>query len=219
VTRLRAALARRRPTTRAGVVKGILAGGALVVLLAVASVALAVVVPWVYGEYGFHPEENARSWAALTPQFADSTLCQRCHQAEYTPWKVSKHATVACESCHGPLAQHAATAPEEAPSGSLGMEKPAAGLCAACHEQGPGKPDGFATVDLAAHYAGGTCTGCHDGHAATAVRPHDISHPLANLPACVTCHVPAGLKPVPAGHVESSDAVCLSCHKQPAAGQ
>jgi hypothetical protein len=200
VTRLRAALA-------------------LIAILAVACVALAVVVPWIYDEYGYHPEVNARSWAALTPRYADAVLCQRCHEAQYTPWQDSKHATVTCESCHGPLAQHAATAPEAAPPGSSGIEKPAAMLCAACHGRGPGKPDGFATVDLAAHYAGGTCTGCHDSHTATATRPHDIPHPLANLPPCVVCHVPAGLRPVPAGHVESSDAVCLSCHKRSGATQ
>jgi hypothetical protein len=219
VTRLRAALARRRPTSRGGVVKGILAGGALVALLAVASIALVVAVPWIYGEYGFHPEANARTWAALTPRYADAALCARCHEAQYAPWQNERHAGVTCESCHGPLAEHAATAPLEAPAGSLGLAKPAEDLCVVCHEKSPAKPETFAQVDLAEHYTGSTCLGCHDSHSADAVRPPDISHSLARLPACVTCHAPAGLKPVPAGHVESSDAVCQSCHKRPATGQ
>ena len=219
MTRLRAALARRRPTSRAGVVKGILAGGALVAALAVASVALTVVVPWVYGEYGFHPVENARTWAALTPSYADATVCQRCHEAQYAPWQGERHASVTCESCHGPLAKHAATAPREAPAGSLALEKPAEGLCAVCHEQSPAKPTAFAQVDLAEHYPGAPCLGCHDSHSADAARPPEISHSLARLPACVTCHAPAGLKPVPVGHVESGDAVCQGCHKRPAASQ
>jgi hypothetical protein len=219
VRRLRAALARRRPAGRAGVVKGFLAGVGAFAALVVGVVAIAAVVTWVYGEYGFHPEENARSWAALTPQYADSTLCQRCHQAQYAPWQVSKHAPVICESCHGPLAQHAATAPEEAPPGSLGIEKPDEGLCAICHEQSPAKPVAFAQVDLAEHWAGARCLACHDSHSATAVRPPDVRHSLARLPACVTCHVPTGLKPVPDGHVESSDAACQACHKQPAGSE
>ena len=219
MTRLRAALARRRPASRAGVAQGILAGIALVAGLAVASVALAVVVPWVYGEYGFHPAENARTWAALTPSYADAVVCQRCHQAQYAPWKGERHATVTCESCHGPLAEHAATAPLEAPAGSLGLEKPAEGLCAVCHERSPAKPTAFAQVDLAEHYSGASCLGCHDSHSADAVRPPEITHSLARLPACVTCHAPAGLKPVPVGHVESADAACGSCHKRPTAGQ
>jgi hypothetical protein len=219
VRRLRAALARRRPTSRRGIVKGILAGGALVALLAVASIALVVAVPWIYGEYGFHPEANARTWAALTPRYADAVLCARCHEAQYAPWQNERHAGGTCESCHGPLAEHAATSPLEAPAGSLGIAKPGEDLCVVCHEKSPAKPEAFAQVDLAEHYTGSTCLGCHDSHSADAVRPPDISHSLARLPACVTCHAPAGLKPVPAGHVESSDAVCQSCHKRPAAGQ
>jgi hypothetical protein len=219
VTRLRTALARLRPTSRIGFGKGILAASALVAALAMASLALVVVVPWVYGEYGFHPSENARTWAALTPRYADAAVCQRCHQAQYAPWLGERHATVTCESCHGPLAEHAATAPLEAPAGSLGLEDPDPGLCAVCHEQSPAKPATFAQVDLAAHYAGASCLGCHDSHSADAVRPPDISHSLARLPECVTCHAPVGLKPVPFGHVESSDAVCQGCHKRPTAGQ
>jgi hypothetical protein len=219
VKRLRAALARRRPTSRGGAVKWILAGGALVVLLAFASVATIIAVPWVYGEYGFHPEENARTWAALTPRYADATLCQRCHEAQYAPWMNERHASVTCETCHGPLAEHAATAPLQAEPGSLGVAKPAEDLCVVCHEQSPAKPEAFAQVNLEEHYSGSTCLGCHDSHSADAMSPPDISHSLARLPACVTCHAPAGLKPVPAGHVESSDAVCRTCHKRPAASQ
>ncbi len=152
--RLRAALARRRPTSRRGIVKGILAGGALVALLAVASIALVVAVPWIYGEYGFHPEANARTWAALTPRYADAVLCARCHEAQYAPWQNERHAGVTCESCHGPLAEHAATAPLEAPAGSLGLAKPGEDLCVVCHEKSPAKPEAFAQVDLAEHYTG-----------------------------------------------------------------
>lgn len=219
MTRLRAALGRRRPTTRAGVVKAFLAGVGMLAVLVVGLVGMAIVVPWVYGEYGFHPEENARSWAALTPQYADAAVCQRCHQAQYAPWMGERHASVTCESCHGPLAEHAATAPLEAPAGSLGLTTPDEGLCVVCHEQSPAKPIAFAQVNLTEHYAGAACIACHDSHSADAVRPPEITHSLARLPECMTCHAPAGLKPVPVGHVESSDATCQGCHKRPTASQ
>ena len=219
MTRLRAALARRRPTSRAGAVKGFLAGVSLLMAVVLGVVAMAVVVPWVYGEYGFHPEENARSWAALTPQYADSAVCQRCHEPEYAAWDGERHASVTCESCHGPLAEHAATAPVEAPPEPLGIPVPDEALCAICHEQSPAKPTAFAQVDLEGHYSGAACLGCHDPHSADAVRPPDISHSLARLPACVTCHAPEGLKPVPVGHEETDDLACRSCHKRPTAGQ
>ena len=132
---------------------------------------------------------------------------------------VAAVANIMCESCHGPLAENAATAPVEAEPGSLGIAVPDEALCAICHEQSPAKPVAFAQVDLAEHYAGGRCLNCHDSHSADAVRPPEISHSLARLPECITCHAPAGLKPIPEGHVESSDAACQGCHKRPTAGQ
>jgi len=219
VRRLLAALARRRPTGRASAAKAFAAGVGIFVVFVAGAVAMAVIVPWVYGEYGFHPEENARSWAALTPQYADSSTCQRCHESQYAAWNNERHASVACETCHGPLAEHAATAPVEAEPGSLSIVIPDESLCIICHEKSPAKPAAFAQVDPAEHYAGGRCLNCHDSHSADAVHPPEIPHSLARLPECITCHKPAGLKPVPEGHVESPDAACLGCHKRPTAGQ
>jgi hypothetical protein len=215
VTRIRRAAGRLRPTSRRGAV-GLALGG---VVLVVGLAGLLVVVPWLYGEYGYHPSESARSWAALTPQYADSGECQRCHAAQYTPWQAASHAVVACETCHGPLAEHAATAPVQAEPGTIAIAAPPEGLCTLCHEKNPARPLAFPVVDSTAHYAGAPCLGCHDSHTSVPLVPPDISHALTNLPACVTCHKPAGLKPVPAGHEEVPDAVCRTCHRVPAADQ
>lgn len=215
---LRSALRRLRPTSRVGLVKRVAAGAILVAGFAVAVLVLGAVFSTFYAEYGFHPAQNARSWAALTPVYADSALCQRCHQPEFTPWVASPHRTVVCESCHGPLAAHAAETSPAAPAGSVVLARVPETICVACHEKATGRPAAFPQVDLARHYAGASCLTCHDPHDATAVRPPDIPHSLDRLPACVTCHAPAGLKPVPAGHVESSDGVCRTCHVRPANG-
>jgi hypothetical protein len=195
-----------------GLVKRIAAAVALVGVLGVAFVALGAAFSALYSEYGFHPAENARSWAALTPAYADSAICQRCHQVEYGSWVASPHRTVVCESCHGPLAAHAAETSPNAPAGSVVLAAVPAGICVACHAQTTGRPTGFPQVDVAQHYPGAACLWCHNPHDSTAVRPPDIPHPLDRLPACVTCHAPAGLKPFPVGHVASSDAVCRTCH-------
>ena len=215
---LRSAARRLRPASRTGLVKRMAAAAALVAGLAVALLVLGAAFSAFYGEYGFHPEENARSWAALTPSYADSALCQRCHQPEYAPWVASRHRAVVCESCHGPLAAHAAETSPNAPAGSVVLAKVPDAICVACHGKAIGRPAAFPQVDVAQHYAGASCLWCHNPHDATAVRPPDIPHPLDRLPACVTCHSPAGLKPVPAGHVESSDGVCRTCHARPANG-
>ena len=216
IASLASAVRRLRPASRRGLVKGIAAGGALVVGLAVAVLVVSAAFSTFYGEYGFHPEENARSWAALAPSYADSTLCERCHQREYEPWVVSRHQTVVCESCHGPLAAHAAGTSPEALAGSVALARVPEGICVACHEKVTGRPLTFPQVALSEHFPGAPCLWCHHPHDASALRPPDISHPLDRLPACVTCHVPAGLKPVPVGHIESADAVCRSCHAGPA---
>jgi hypothetical protein len=186
-----------------------------VAALAVAFLALGAVFSAVYGEYGFHPAENARSWAALTPSYADSALCERCHAPEYAHWVASPHRAVVCESCHGPLASHAAETSPNAPAGSVAVAKVPDTICASCHAKVTGRPASFPQVAVSAHFAGAACLWCHNPHDAAAVRPPDIPHSLDRLPACVTCHVPGGLKPVPAGHVESPDAVCRTCHARP----
>lgn len=214
MSRLRSAAGRLRPRSRKGAIGLILGGGAVV---AVALVGLLVVLPWAYGMYGFHPEESARSWAALTPQYAQSPVCQRCHAQEYEPWQAAAHEVVSCESCHGPLAEHAATAPEGATAALPSqVEPPHADLCVLCHEQAPGRPDGFAVVDLEAHYGGAPCLGCHEPHAVVALRPPHISHRIEGLPECISCHAPDALKPVPVGHEPAEDAVCRQCHLLPA---
>ncbi len=214
MSRLRAALRRLRPTSRRGAVGLLLGSAALVVVLAVGVI---VVLPWAYGMYGFHPEESARSWAALTPQYAQSPACASCHAREYEPWEIAEHSVVACESCHGPLAEHAATTPEGATAELPGaIDPPHADLCVLCHEQAPGRPAGFAVVDLASHYAGAQCLGCHEPHAVVALSPPLISHALEGIPACITCHAPDALKPVPVGHEPAEDAVCRQCHLLPA---
>jgi Cytochrome c7 and related cytochrome c len=219
---VRAAARRLRPSSRTGVAKGIAAIAAVAagVVIAVFVVGAAFsAFSALYDEYGFHPAENARSWAALPLSYADSTVCQRCHQPEYASWTASAHRTVVCESCHGPLATHAAETSPDAPAGSVVLAAVPASICVACHEARTGRPAGFPQVDLAQHYPGAACLWCHNPHDATAVRPPDIPHSLDRLPPCVTCHAPAGLKPVPAGHVAGSDSFCRSCHARPANGQ
>jgi hypothetical protein len=251
VSRLGPLRSRLHPTSRKGAVGLVLAGILGMLLVCVLAVGAVVAIPWAYNEYGYHPAKSAQSWAALDPQYATSAACQRCHPSQYAAWQGAKHATLSCGTCHGPLAEHVATAPEPAaPAASVGpaapgaspagasaspvassatgapaaspiaaLAKPTAAMCVLCHQRVPGRPAAFPTVDLAAHYAGASCLGCHDAHTATAVKPPDISHSLDNLPACITCHKPNGLKPVPDGHVEAQDSVCQTCHKRPTAGQ
>jgi len=223
-----------RPTGALGWARyGAVALGLAILLIAALAVG-AVAAATFYDQYGAHQARNARSWAALTPQYAASSAdCAQCHVTESTKWSASKHVAVGCQTCHGALAAHAATAPEPvsaaaidaqeagvapAPSLATGVEPvpPTDALCTVCHRQTLGRPASFPQVDPATHYTGTSCLQCHDVHTAIAIPPPVITHSLENVPACTACHGTTdtnGVKAMPAGHKVSPDAVCLSCHK------
>lgn len=188
--------------------------GALVAAVLVGTFVAAAVAFGLYDVYGPHPDNTAASWAAHTPQFAGTTVCLECHAQEYAEEEASNHQTVACESCHGPLAAHATASPPTPVEVSTADEQ-----CATCHVAVTGRAASFPQINTTTHYGVGSCLRCHGAHSVVAVAPPLVPHPLTNLPACTTCHKPEGLKSVPAGHVEAPDAVCLSCHKVEAASR
>ncbi len=186
------------------------------IFVVVASVALGVaafVAASSYAQYGaVKNAPNAQAWAGLTPRFAGQAICASCHASEAGTQDASIHVNVSCENCHGPLAAHAAS--EAAAAGEPRPGKPTSEICATCHVAVAGRPAAFPQIDRATHYSGDQCLRCHDPHSIVAVRPPAVSHPLADLPECTTCHAPDGLKAIPAGHEVVADAVCLSCHGQ-----
>jgi hypothetical protein len=95
------------------------------------------------------------------------------------------------------------------------MVIPASGICLTCHEATTGRPGDVHQVDPELHYSGSLCLRCHDPHAVLAVAPPNVTHPLEQLPPCITCHAPNGLTKLPSGHELVKDSVCLSCHGVP----
>lgn len=191
----------------------------LVVVVAVASIALggaAAVAATFYTQYGaVKNEPNAEAWAGLIPAFAGQASCTECHEPEAGAQDASAHVNVSCESCHGPAAAHAAS--EEAAE-TIELEKPDADICITCHAVTGGRPTTISQVDPASHFSGDDCFRCHDPHSILAVRPPLVTHPMAKLPECTTCHSPDGLKEIPSGHELVTDSVCLSCHARGASG-
>jgi hypothetical protein len=170
-----------------------------------------------YSEYGaVRNVPNAQAWAALTPRFAGGAICASCHASEAGAQDASIHVNVSCEACHGPAAAHASSA---AAATTTVLTEPTSGICATCHVAVAGRPAAFPQIDPATHYSGGQCERCHDPHSIVAVRPPTVTHPLANLPECTTCHAPDGLKKTPTGHEIVGDTICLSCHGQGANGE
>ncbi len=199
-----------RPARLARMVPRLAKAGAIVVVLAVVFFAIGAAISLAYDQYGFHPEKNARTWAGLRPAYVESGSCRACHAAEYVPWTASKHAVIACESCHGAQGAHASAAGGAA--ATVLVVGPLDQICTACHGRVLGRPAALPQEDAATHYGAGACLDCHDAHTTLAERPVVVAHPLANLPECRVCHGAQGLNPAPVGHKETADQVCLGCH-------
>lgn len=201
-----------RPRTRRGRIVAAVSvlGGAA--LIAVALFAGAVMAWDPYLDFALHPDSNAKQWAALKMNFADSSVCLQCHVTETSRLGSHAHASIGCQSCHGPLLAHV-EAGENASKADVRITTPTDEVCVRCHAAAEGRPADFKTIVPANHYVG-QCLQCHDPHTALAERPPVVSHPLENLPPCLTCHGPDGFKARnqrhPAGTL--TDQECLQCH-------
>lgn len=191
--------------------------GIFVVAISAALGVAAFVAASFYSQYGVvRNTPNAHGWAGLTARYAGQATCASCHLPEAAAQGASAHVSVSCEGCHGPAAAHSISA---AAVRAAVLTGPAAAICDTCHAATAGRPTTFPQVDTARHYSGGQCLRCHDPHSIVAVRPPIVSHPLAKLPECTTCHAPDGLTEIPTGHEIVPDTVCLSCHSAAANGK
>jgi hypothetical protein len=199
-----------RPTSRreAAIGLALVAGGSAV--LAVVFLVAATVLWSPYVESVVEPEADARAWAALEPTYAGSATCARCHPTEAARAQTAGHAAIGCESCHGPMDDHARSEPGFAVAVTLDL--PTDALCATCHAATIGRPTSIRQIVPADHYVA-ACLECHDPHTAISRRPPVVVHPLDHLPACITCHGPDGFKARNQRHpVVSGDEPCLACH-------
>jgi hypothetical protein len=183
-----------------------------VVVIALVSVVLAVgafSTSTLYGQYGA-PRMHASTvaWIERATTYGPND-CRQCHGAEAAAEATAAHAGLICETCHVPSVAHPGAV--DGVVQAMGAETSA--VCATCHAEAAGRPVAFPQVELGGHYPGAECLRCHDPHTSSAVAPPEVPHPLANLPDCITCHAPGGLKRFPAGHQPAVDSVCRSCHQ------
>jgi len=118
----------------------------------------AMMIPDDFGVYGHFRagaiDDNARRVLA----YAGREACAECHEEEFDTVGGNRHAGVHCESCHGPLAAHAAdptAEPVELPT----IEQ----LCLRCHSKSTARPAFFPQVDEE-HSEGEGCGTCHESH-------------------------------------------------------
>lgn len=117
------------------------------------------VVPPTFGQYGHYRAAAMGDVRARPISFAGQAACAVCHDDMVQKRSQGKHAKVACEACHGPLAQHA-----DDPDSHKAQKPDVATLCVRCHEAEPAKPKNFPQVDSKDHSQGALCNSCHDPH-------------------------------------------------------
>ncbi len=118
------------------------------------------VIPAEFGKYGHFRPGAMDDIRARQIKFAGHETCEACHSDQAEVKSKGKHANVACEACHGPLAKHAAD-----PSSVVPQLPDTAVLCARCHEANQAKPKWFPQVVTAEHSGGVACNTCHKPHA------------------------------------------------------
>jgi hypothetical protein len=118
-----------------------------------------VVVPRSFGQYGHYRGDFIKELAARPVVFAGRDACTACHEDNVNVKKAGKHANVACEACHGPLARHA-----DDPSALVPKKPDTAVLCVQCHEANSAKPKGFPQVVSKDHAGDVACGSCHQPH-------------------------------------------------------
>jgi uncharacterized CHY-type Zn-finger protein len=119
----------------------------------------AAVVPKGFGKYGHYRPQALALIRSRPIAFAGQDMCLMCHDDQGKARAAGKHARVACEACHGPLADHAAD-----PAAHKPVLPDVANLCRRCHEKDAAKPQGFPQVVTAEHSGGVLCNSCHQPH-------------------------------------------------------
>lgn len=162
-------------------------------------------------DYGFHPKdtkENAVKWAGLPVEFAQSALCNDCHQDKYVSWQKGDHSTVSCENCHGPARTHLEKLEPLAVN-------PSKELCAVCHSELPSRPADFPQIDAKKMSEQPNCTTCHNPHDPRAGLAPSIPHSQQERTDCQSCHNPhESLTKLPprVPHTVEGRADCRACH-------
>ena len=118
-----------------------------------------ILVPKDFGEYGHYRAGALDDNRARQIVYAGQKACTDCHTEVVEARKGSRHATIGCESCHGPLAKHAAEPAAEKP-----RRPDAKTVCLVCHLENTAKPVKFPQVNPKDHGDAKPCNECHKPH-------------------------------------------------------
>ncbi len=133
-----------------------------------------VLLPPAYFSTRLHQAATVQREIAKPVSFAGAALCGECHEEEAAIKSKGYHKGLACETCHGPSANHV-----ENPEGVKPFAPRDRKFCPVCHAYDASRPTGFPQINPNAHNPLKPCITCH--------HPHDPVPP--EVPReCSACH-------------------------------
>lgn len=165
------------------IIAGLVVGAALVIR--------PWLVPETFGEFGFYRTAALDEEKSRLPRHAGRAACAECHEDIAAIHAKDAHASVECESCHGPGWKHIANP-------DVALPRPnAKENCLTCHRLLDARFGSFPQVDWQKHFRfvgvgdpAIVCTRCHSPHEPLYM-DHDLRtarlHPLVH--DCGECHI------------------------------
>jgi len=142
---------------------------ALMLVVGVVAIVLGrlLFVPATWGQYGAYRGANVAEQMAKPVRHGGNSACAQCHESEHHDLTRGGHASLECESCHAPIADHVLDGEKVADMPiRRGIE-----LCLGCHEELDARPDKFPQIQPSRHVAENegelheeACLDCHESH-------------------------------------------------------
>ena len=165
--------------------------GLVVIVVTAALIARAYLVPATFGEFGFFRAASMDEEKARLPRHVGRAACVECHKEIAAIHAKDAHASVECETCHGPGWEHVEKPDAELPRPNTREN------CLTCHRLLDARFGSFPQVDWRKHFqfvgvgdSSIACVRCHSPHEPLfmdrdlhAARLHPLVHD------CGECHI------------------------------
>jgi hypothetical protein len=166
-----------------------------VVLITAVLVVRFVVVPRTLSSTPLHEATTIQRELAEPIRFGGAEVCGACHVDQMDIKLAGYHKSLACETCHGPAADHA-----ENPEGVKPYAPRDRSFCPKCHAYDAARPTGFPQINPTEHNPVLACITCHN--------PHDPVPPQTPQ-ECSACHAQIAHTKAVSAHALLA---CTTCH-------
>jgi len=168
------------------------------VLIAVVVVLRVFVIPRPLLSRTLHEQLTVKRETARPISFAGAATCMECHPEKFETKMKGYHRGLACETCHGPSAKHAADPMNVKPYAPRDRR-----FCPVCHQYDAARPTGFPQINPTTHNPLRPCIACHN--------PHDPVPPQVPQ-ECSACHAQIARTKEVSSHALLP---CRTCHEVP----